>query len=126
MARTIRINDTLSVSGYREFMRALAVADRGTKKAVRDELRKAGEAIRADAERRFNQYSPKSAQGYRVAVRQRGLAVEQRYRKTTGTRPDWGAKQMVKALVPARNDQEAEFLDAMDKAMDQIAGIVNG
>jgi hypothetical protein len=42
------------------------------------------------------------------------VIVGQRLRKTTGLRPDWGARQVVEALLPARAeklDDAAELLE---------------
>lgn len=112
--------DGIRVKGYREFVRAIDRASKETKKAVRDELRQAGEVVRRDASQRFAPVSPRSAAGYRVVVRQRGVAVEQRLRKTTGQHPQWGALQMRKALVPAVRDNEAEIEAAFGQAIDRI------
>lgn len=111
----------LVVKGYRDFLRACARADKETKKAVRTEIRRAGEVVRREATDRFNPYSSKSAAGYRVRVRQTGVIVEQSLRKTTGTNPRWGALQMTQALIPARAAKEHLLIEEMDRAIDRIA-----
>lgn len=108
------------VKGYREFLRAIQNADKETKKAVRQELKKAGEEIRRDADRRFSRYSAVSAAGYRVRVRQRGIVIEQSLRKTTGKNPAWGALQMTEALLPARSVGAQGFETALEQALDRI------
>jgi len=93
--------ETLRVVGYRQFMRATARADRESKRYIRAAFKEIGETVRADAQRRMDVIDSRSAAGYRVAVRQRGIAVRQSLRKTTGDRPDYGSLQMRKALLPA-------------------------
>lgn len=112
---------TLRVKGYREFMRAAAKAPKDTRKELRAAFREVGETVRADAAQRLDAVSPKSAAGFRTRVRQRGVAVEQSLRKTTGKRPDWGATQMRDALVPALEDKEDETEQAFEDAMDRVA-----
>ncbi len=65
--------------------------------------------------------SQKSAAGYRVRVRQRGVAVEQSLRKTTGTRSDFGELQMRQALLPALEANEDRVESAMEAAIDTVA-----
>jgi hypothetical protein len=111
---------TLVVEGYRELMRALDLADKKTKKAFRDELRKAGEGLRADAQRRFTPYDARVATGYRVIVRKTAIDVEQSQRKTTGRHPEFGTKQMVKALLPAKAAQEPHLEREVERAFERI------
>ncbi len=109
------------VRGYKPFMRAIARANPDSRKEVRNAFKAVGEVIRVKAEEMFQPYSSVSAAGYRVRVRQRGIAVEQRYRKTTGLRPDYGALQMKKALLPARADSYDETQAEFEKALDRVA-----
>lgn len=113
--------ETLRVRGYREFLRAADRAGRETKKVVRDRLRVVGQSVRDEAQQLFGKYDQRSAAGYRVRVRQRGVFVEQSLRKTTGLRPDYGALQMRRALLPALEDREAEVERDMQKALDDVA-----
>lgn len=108
------------VKGYREFLRALDRGGKETKKMLRDELRSGGEIVRADAQARFARINQKSAAGYRVAVRQRGVAVEQRLVKTTGKHPEWGVLQMRVALIPASAAKEPEIERHMERALDRV------
>lgn len=113
----------LVVHGYREFMRACAHAPKEAKREVRLILREAGESVRRNATERFDAYSTKSAHGYRVAVRTRGITVEQSLRKTTGRNPQWGALQMRKALLPALSHERQAFERDMEHAVDLIADV---
>lgn len=119
---TSRLGYTVKVSGLRQFITATDHADRATKKLVRDELRKAAEPVRAEAERLFSRFSPESASTYGISVRRVGtVTVEQRRRKTTGDRPDWGALQMREALLPALETEQDEVVSRLEAAVDRIA-----
>ena len=116
-------NATLVVKGYKEFLKAAKDAGSVTNREVRAAFRRSGEIVRADAAQRLTKYSTTSAAGLKIRVRQRGVAVEQSLRKTTGAHPQYGALQMRKALLPAlaRNEPavEAEF----EKALDEVKAI---
>src|SRR4029077_2844224 len=92
---------TLQVKGYTQLMQALAQSDKASRKAVRDELRKAAEHVRLDGATLFAPTDAKSAAGYRTRVRQRGVAVEQSLRKTTGQHPEFSALQVRRASTTA-------------------------
>ena len=111
------------VKGLREFQRALARCDKESAKQVRDRLRAVGEKVRAGASERLMPISPRSAATYRVVVRQRGVAVEQSRRRTTGKRPDFGTLQLTRAMVPALEANEQETMDELERALDEIEAI---
>ena len=112
-------NATLVVTGYKEFLRAAKNAGTATNLEVRATFREVGELVRADAAQRLAKYSTTSAAGLKVRIRQRGVAVEQSLRKTTGDHPQYGSLQMRKALLPALAKDaplvEAKFEEALDK-----------
>ena len=112
-------NATLVVTGYKEFLRAAKNAGTATNREVRATFREVGELVRADAAQRLAKYSTTSAAGLKVRIRQRGVAVEQSLRKTTGDHPQYGSLQMRKALLPALTKDaplvEAKFEEALDK-----------
>ena len=112
---------TLRVHGYKEFMRATAQADKETKKLVRNTLRQVGDIVRQEATHRFSHVDAHSAGGYRTRVRQRGIAVEQSLRRTTGLHPEWGAIQMRLALVPAVEANEARLERDTEQALGVMA-----
>jgi hypothetical protein len=116
---------TLRVDGYRQLMQALARTDKASRKAVRDELRQAGEHVRVEAGGRFVATDSKSAAGYKTRVRQRGVAVEQSLRKTTGLHPEFGALQMRRALVPALEGNEQRTVREMEAALDRVCDRFN-
>ena len=113
--------ETIAIRGYRELLRALQAADKESRLALRAELAYAGEATRKGAQTRLAAKAPKSAAGYKVRVRQRGVAVEQSLRKTTGIHPEWGAYQMRHALLPALAANAAETDRRIEAALDKIA-----
>ena len=89
-------------------------------------LRKTGESVQAGAGERFAPYDPKSARGYRIRVRQRGIAVEQSLRKTTGKHPEFGALQMRRALVPSLKANEHQVEQDFEHALDLVCDHFNG
>lgn len=117
--------ETLAVKGYAELLRALRTADRETRLGLRAELRHAGDATRQGAQSKLASKDAKSAAGFKVRVRIRGVAVEQALRKTTGLHPEWGAYQMRHALLPALADNEAETNRRMEVALDLVAAHFN-
>jgi len=128
VARAVRTGETLAVEGYRELLRGLREADRTTRLEVRATLRHAGEAVQADARSRLlekKERDQRTAAGYRIRVRQRGIAVEQALRKTTGLHPEWGAWQMRHALVPALGANRQETNRLVEAALEEIAAHVN-
>jgi hypothetical protein len=122
---------TVVVRGYREFLRATQGAGKDVKREVREAFREVGVVVRADADRRFSDYGPaasrashtRSADQYRVAVRQRGVDVEQRLRKTTGKHGEYGSAQMRHGLVPALEANRLLLRARMEHAMDEVVDI---
>ncbi len=102
-------------------MRATARTQPAARREVRAALREAADPVRQDATRRFSVIDERSAAAYRVVVRQRGVAVESRLRKTTGKHPEYGALQMRKALLPALDDNERQIEHRVEHAIDRIA-----
>lgn len=117
---------TVRVRGLRQFMQATAKADKQTKKVVREKLREAGDSVRVEASRLFASTDARSAGGYKVRARVRGVAVEQSLRKTTGLRPGFGALQMRRALVPALDNKSSEVESRLEQAVGELADIMEG
>jgi hypothetical protein len=114
------MGDVLKVVGMRELLVACKTAERSSRIEVRRALKDAGDTVRADAAQRFDGYSTKTAAGFKVSVRQTAVSVRQSLRKTTGRRPDYGALQMTKGLLPARAAKQAAFEAEMEHALDRI------
>jgi hypothetical protein len=122
---------------YESVIRGLKEADTRTRREVRAEIRHAGESVRADAGALFTAHearkgrplSPsdaRTAAGYRTIVRARGVAVEQKLRRTTGKHPEFGKMQMRRALVPALEENEDKTYRALESALDKSTLIFNG
>lgn len=112
---------TLRLHGYRELLKAFQDAPKTERKALRDDLRAAGRIVQADAVMRLAHYNPEAARTLRVAVRQRGVAVEQSHPRVTGKRPDFGALQMNRALIPALDDKRGEVEQMVERTLDRLA-----
>lgn len=111
---------TVRVRGYRETMRALARADKESRRAVQGEFRRVGEIVTKEWAFRFRDVDAKSAAGLRTRVRQGGVSAEQSKRRTTGQHPEFGAMQMrYGARVLA--DKESEIVEGFDDALDRVA-----
>lgn len=114
---------TVRVKGYKELTRAARRAGSATNKEVRAALREVAEPVRAEAAAKFALIDARSAAGFRIAVRARGVAVEQRIGRVTGKRGDYGSLQMRRALIPALAANDDKIDDSMDKALDRIESI---
>jgi hypothetical protein len=111
------------VKGYRECARAARRAGNATNKEVRAAFKQVGEPVRADATRKFSLVDARSAAGFVVRVRAKGIAVEQRIKRKTGKRGDYGSLQMRRALIPALHENESKLEKAMNDAIDNVADI---
>ena len=114
----------VNVYGYREFVRACNRAEKETRNQAKATLARAGEIVRPEAARLFSGISPVSAAGFRTAVRTRGVAVEQRKKRVTGARGDYGALQMRRALLPALQRNEERVVREFEDALDEIERIM--
>ena len=112
---------TIRIRGYRDFLVATARADRESKRYVRETFRQVGDVVRQEAAGRFASTDVRSAAGYRTRVRQRGVVVEQSIGKSTGTRPDFGALQMRRALLPSLMSNADTLESELEKALDRVA-----
>jgi hypothetical protein len=112
--------DTVTVKGYREFLRACDRAGKETKKEIRGTFREVGEVVRVPWAHDLDRFGTKTARGLRVSVAQKGVSVRQSLRKTTGTRPDFGRiQQTFGDAVLASKQTEVEH--AFEKAIDRVA-----
>lgn len=110
---------SIQYEGLRELARALKVIQPEILPELRKDLREVGYVVRDDARARFMPYSQKSAMGFRVGVSLLSsssayVTISQRNKRVTGKRPDFGALQITKALLPAREakqDEAAEILE---------------
>jgi hypothetical protein len=109
----------LRIRGADELERAFKQVRKEVLRGIRPALRLAAEPVRMDAETRFSGFSPRSARGYKVRVRMRGVAVEQSLGRTTGTRPDFGSLQMQEALLPALDAKQAVVVRTFEQMVDR-------
>lgn len=105
--------------------RAFRQVRKDTLKGMRPALRRAAEPVRAEAAARFFRYDPRSAAGFKIRVRARGVAVEQTLKRTTGLHPEFGALNMTQALLPALEDKGEQVRNEIEKMVD-LAGIRAG
>jgi hypothetical protein len=117
---------SVRVDGYKEFTRSVKKAGRETQRVVREELQQAADVVREDAYRIFRRYSVKTASGFKVsAPRVGGVFVEQRLRKVTGRRPDWGRIQKRKALEPALQANVATVERNLEQAVQRLERMID-
>lgn len=115
---------TVRVRGIRELVRACNASSKATKRLVRARLRKVAEPVRDAARDKLSKYDAGSASGFGIRVRNAGaISVEQRRRRVTGRRGDYGALQMREALTPAADENESEIQRGMEDALDDIANV---
>lgn len=106
-------------------MRAYQQADKDSRKELRVALKHVGETVQRDAVRLMSPINSRTAAGYKIRVRQRGVAVEQSLRKTTGAHPEWGSYQMRHALLPALMVNADEVERRVEHALDVVANQFN-
>jgi hypothetical protein len=111
--------ETVRIVGAKEVERSFRQLRKDVLRELRPALREAGNLVRADAQSNFSSIDARSAAGYKVRVRKRGVAVEQSLRRTTGQHPSYGALQMRRALLPALNSKGPEALRLIDQAINQ-------
>ncbi len=114
---------SVTISGYQELLRACDKAGGSVRREVRAAFREVGEQVRVGAQQRFAPVDARSAAGYRVIVRQRGVAVEQVIPRTTGLHPEFGVLQMHEALIPSLEANEPVLERELDEALDKVAAI---
>jgi hypothetical protein len=113
------------ILGLAELISALNEVDRDLAVTLRGELKEVAGVVAKDAAERLAALDPtpaKSAAGIIPRVRSAGLVtVEQKYRKTTGKRPDWGVRQMQDAFLPAADANEDKVASEIEAAIDRVA-----
>lgn len=110
------------VDGLKELVNAYGGYRSDLAKEIRRELVQVGKPMEADARSRLSAYNSRSAGGIRIQARATGtMVLQQRYGRVTGKRPDWGALQMRKVLIPARAAHTAEIFDGFENMLDRLA-----
>jgi hypothetical protein len=111
----------VKVEGLNELVRAFGQIDKELRRDIQRELSAAALIVRQEAAAGFMHISPRSAGGFRPRVRGSTAVVEQRYRKTTGMRPDYGSHQMW-YLMKALGDKEEAVVARLDLMLDKLGG----
>lgn len=113
------------VLGLAELFAALNAVDKELSAELKASLKEAAVMVADDASAKLSTLVPqpsKSAAGIIPRVRGAGLlTVEQKLRRTTGKRPDWGARQMSDAFLPAADEDEAKVAAMVEAAIDSVA-----
>lgn len=92
-------------------------------KDIDRELKEAAGIVADEARSRFTSIDSRSASGFRPRTKGFGRAfVEQSRRRTTGKRPDYGALQMRRALLPALGSKQDEVIDRLDRMLGRLGG----
>lgn len=112
---------TFVVHDFTAYQKSWADMEKAEKKAEREKLRAVGGIVQRAAAGLFAPYDARSAAGYKVRVRSKGVAVEQSLRRTTADHPGFGVLQMTRALSPAAVANEDELRKQMEQVLDQIA-----
>lgn len=118
--------DTIRVKGLTEAMRALALMEKGTKRAVQAGLREAAGPIAETARQKLARYQGTSLSTIKPSATVRGVAVVQRARKVTGLRPDFGGVQMRRGFEPAADehmDTTAKEVERRIQALIELANL---
>ncbi len=114
---------SVKVKGLREFQRACNKGGKEAKQGLNRRLVAAGQGVAEEARSRISRYSAKSAAGIRPRARVGTVVVEQRLRRTTGLRPEFGRLQMRRGLVPALEAKRPELERQLER---MLADLVNG
>jgi hypothetical protein len=110
------------VEGLRELRRDFGRMSKTLKRDLDKQLRQAGQVVADDARPRLARYDVRSAAGIGVRVRGGGrVVVEQKRRRVTGKRPDYGSLQMREALVPAVEAKQGEVERNLERMLDNLA-----
>ena len=117
MTGTARVNQ----SDLRELLRKTDQADKETRRRVRKQVRESAKPVLTAARAKFAPVDARSAAKYGISVRKAGtVAVEQRLRRSADEamrRPNFGAMQMRRALVPALEENTAEVVSDLNRVL---------
>lgn len=109
---------TIQAPGLRDLQRDLKAISRDLPKQLNAELKRIVRPLADESRVLAQRYGPKIARGIRPGVRAGVAVVRQGGRRTTGTRPDFGARQMRTVLMPPlvrhADDVARETLQVID------------
>lgn len=116
------MSDTVFVEGLAEFIQAADAVDKQTSRTVRNTLREAVVPVQEAWTRKMAEKFPGRPVKYGISVRRTGtVTVEERLRRTTGKRPDWGKQQIRFGGDPALAENEGEIVEKLSRAVMVIA-----
>src|SRR5262245_4834528 len=110
------------VTGLREMNAALRKLDRASAKAVRDEIKSAGEPVRREAEgmavAHIRRIGPEWSQ-FRLGMTSRDVYIAPRRRRRRGSpRPNLAVLLVERAMKPAAERHRQEIVQRVSRAMD--------
>jgi hypothetical protein len=108
------------VEGLQAVYRGLAAIDRDAYKELRLSLIAAAEPVAASARDKISRYQGASLGTIKPRASVRGAFVTQRAKKVTGKRPDFGALQMTRGMIPALDEHEDEIHAAAEAVQDLL------
>ena len=112
--------ETVAVHGLKSLIRDFKTFDRPVNTAMRKSLRDVGDIVRHDVAGFFSAINSRTAAGFKTRVRQKGIAVEQSLRRTTGKHGAYGAMQM-RYLIGAQRSKQDDMERELERAMDKIS-----
>lgn len=110
---------TVQVEGLRELQRALDKVNRDAKKRVNGALLEAAKPVSDTARAKVSRYSGAAYQRISPRARVGLVVVEDRARKVTGLRPDFGSLIM-RRLDESLEEHEDEVRREVEKALDKL------
>ena len=115
---------TVRVKGLRELERSFRRMEGDLRRDLQREISGAADIVAQEARGIAGGLglSSRTVGGYRPRVRGSSGFVEQRRRKTTGKRPDFGVLQMRRVLLPALGRKQAKVVEAIDQMLGRMAG----
>ena len=119
-------SQTVRVEGLREVNRALSRLNKNAAKAVRDELKAAGEPVRREAESmavaHIRRIGPEWSK-VRLGATSRDVYIAPRRRRGRGSsRPNLAILLMERAFKPAARLHEREIVMRVGQALDRLIG----
>jgi hypothetical protein len=112
------VDATVRITHYRETVRALKNIDKESAAVVRAALREAAWPVQSDARSRLAKYEGIGPIG--ISVSTSGVSVQQKAKKVTGFRPDFGALQMTQGFIPALDANVEETYRGVEIALDLL------
>lgn len=91
----------VKVKGLSQLRRALKAYDADVSRDMDAELKEIAGMVADDARQRFSAINVRSATGFKPKLRGFGRVSVQQSRRSKGLRPDYGALEMTRALIPA-------------------------